>query len=106
MPHVSFDITDADRDLIGQIVDRALDLISRGETLTKRDRAERRINLMMDLTACHANGNPLRLQDLIDADDFNLFHDVAGIARHIDRDTGRLTNFFSPRFSARQSEAA
>jgi hypothetical protein len=54
----------------------------------------------MDLTACHANGNPLRLADLLAADDFNFSHDICGIARHIDRETGELKNCFSPRFSA------
>ncbi len=53
----------------------------------------------MDLTACHANGNPLRLGPLLKADDGNFGHDVFGIMRHIDRETGKLGGFFSPRFS-------
>lgn len=56
----------------------------------------------MNVSACHASGNPLRLQDLLEADDFNFAHDVFGIDRHINRDTGKLENFFSPRFSARE----
>jgi hypothetical protein len=54
----------------------------------------------MDVTACHANGNPLRLSDLLAADDFNFTHDVFGIAAHLDHETGRLTGCFRPRYSA------
>jgi hypothetical protein len=53
----------------------------------------------MDLTACHANGCPLDLERLAGADDFNLIHDVLGIAGHIDRDTGELDRRFLPRFA-------
>lgn len=90
---VSFDCSDDDQDFINRIVSRAkqLSLINRnysGMTCT------------MDLTAVHCNGNPLRLRDLLNADDFNFMHDVCGIARHLNRDTGELMDFFSPRFSA------
>lgn len=54
---------------------------------------------MMDLQATHANGTPLRLDDLLKADDFNFSHDILGIRRHLDRKTGKLGGFFSPRFS-------
>ena len=54
----------------------------------------------MDLAACHCS-NPLRLGDLLAADNFNLMHDVMGIARHLNRKTGKLENHFSPRFSKR-----
>lgn len=60
----------------------------------------------MDLTAVHANGNPMRLADLLAADDFNFAHDIVGISRFLDRNTGRLTDCFSPRFSARELAAA
>jgi hypothetical protein len=103
---VSFSVSDTDRALITKIVDRALDIISRDRPLAKRDRADRRLNLRMDLEACHANGNPLDLAKMADADDFNVMHDVGGISRHIDRDTGKLLDFFSPRCSLRVSGAA
>lgn len=54
----------------------------------------------MDVTACHANGNPLKLQELLTADDFQFGHDVFGIRRHIDRETGEFKDCFSPRYSA------
>lgn len=55
--------------------------------------------MVMDITACHANGNPLRLADLLAADEFNFTHDVFGIRRHIDRTTGELRDCFVPRFT-------
>lgn len=54
---------------------------------------------LMDVTACHANGNPLRLAELALADDGNFAHDVFGIRRHINRETGRLEDCFSPRYT-------
>lgn len=58
------------------------------------------LNIEMDLTAVHNNGTPLRLKELLAADNFNLMHDIGGIARHINRDTGQLEDFFVPRFAA------
>ena len=55
---------------------------------------------VMDIDACHSNGNPLKLQELLDADDFNFSHDVFGIRRHINRTTGKLENCFLPRYSS------
>lgn len=52
---------------------------------------------VMDVTACHLNGCPLDLEKLSEFDDFNLSHDVFGIANHMDRETGKLTNHFLPR---------
>lgn len=53
----------------------------------------------MDILACHLNGNPLKLPELLKADDTNFSHDVFGIRKHINRDTGKLENCFSPRYS-------
>jgi len=52
-----------------------------------------------DILVTHLNGNPLKLQELLDADDANFAHDVFGIRRHINRSTGKLEDFFSPRYS-------
>ena len=52
----------------------------------------------MDISGCHLS-NPLDLDKLLDADDFNFMHDVLGIMKHIDRKTGELRDFFLPRFS-------
>lgn len=60
------------------------------------------IMVMMDLSAVHCNGNPIRLQDLLDANDFDFFHDMVGINENVCHDTGKLKNHFLPRFSVRQ----
>ncbi len=54
----------------------------------------------MDIAACHLNGNPLKLEALLKADDFNFIHDAFGISKHLDRTTGGLLNHFLPRYSA------
>jgi len=57
------------------------------------------MDTVMDVDACHSNGNPLKLQELLEADDFNFAHDIFGIRQHIDRTTGKLQNCFVPRYS-------
>lgn len=54
--------------------------------------------LNMDISAAHENC-PLKLEDLLKADDFNFLHDVYGIIRHLNRQTGELENLFLPRFA-------
>lgn len=51
----------------------------------------------MDISACHANGCPLKLDELLAADDFTFAHDVFGIRQHINRSTGQLEDCFLPR---------
>lgn len=63
---------------------------------------------IMDITAAHANGNPLKLAEMVAAigteHETDVLHDLFGIRRHIDRSTGKLGDCFSPRYS--QSERA
>lgn len=90
----------ADRDatrIISKIVDRAYATLD-AATVSRLWDGER-ISMMMDLSACHANGCPLRLEELLNADGLHFTHDVCGIAANIDRETGRLGNFFVPRFA-------
>jgi hypothetical protein len=61
--------------------------------------APERREVMMDLTAAHANGCPLDLRGLILADAFDFAHDVFGIMDHIDRRTGQVLGFFVPRYA-------
>jgi hypothetical protein len=80
-------------DAIAKIADRApADLVRH---------AGGRLSFIMDMSAadgCNGN-NPIDLDALAKADDFNFIHDVAGIVRHLDRATGRLTDCFVPRFA-------
>jgi len=94
MAEVSFEVSAHDSRVIMEIAKRAKSIGRPGWSL---------MDWTMDITACHANGNPLRLEALRDADDFNFAHDVYGIHACLDRETGRLMNCFLPRFSAPKS---
>lgn len=87
---INFECSKADYQLIHKIVNRVMKFKINGYD---------RVTCDMDLIACHANGNPLDLQRLLDADDFNFCHDVLGIRQHINRETGKLENCFVPRFT-------
>ena len=64
------------------------------------------VTIQMNITACHLNGCPLRLVDLLTADGFDFAHDIWGIGQNLDRDTGKLLNHFLPRFAKQQKCAA
>lgn len=91
----SFNCSDADLRIIRQITTRSRNLLANMGV----DRSS--LDIQMDLVATNANGNPLRLADLLAADNTNLLHDVCGIAKHLDRNTGKLADGFRPRHSAR-----
>lgn len=55
---------------------------------------------LMDFTACHLNGMPLQLDALLQARPEDFAHDAFGIARHLDRKTGKLGGCFVPRYAA------
>ena len=82
-------------DIIGKIAKRASKMAE--ENGFKYDTT----TAMMDIDACHSNGCPLRLLDLLNADNFNFAHDVFGINKNINRVTGKMEGGFSPRYSAR-----
>jgi hypothetical protein len=83
-----------DRELIIMIAERALAM--------SRSYSVQYSNIQIDLLACHLNGHPLNLRGLLNADDYNFAHDIFGIRRHLNRNTGELTGGFRPRFSARR----
>jgi hypothetical protein len=60
-----------------------------------------RVDVTLSLIACHLNGCRLRLRDMLEGADCDVFHDVGGIYRNIDRETGTLLNDFIPRFAVR-----
>lgn len=60
-----------------------------------------RKTIVMDLVACNANGTPLDLARLENAPDFDFIHDIFGIRRHINRQTGKIEDCFLPRCAAR-----
>ena len=96
MTDIRFDVSEEDAGLICLIVSRAMRHYP--------DLDEQ--SLSMDITACHLNGCPLRLEALEMANDFDFIHDVFGIRHHMDRRTGKLMNHFRPRFSVPAREDA
>lgn len=88
---IKWDTTKKDSKLIFKIAERAV-------KLAKKFGGEYNFQTAsMDITAAHANGCELDLQKLLDAPDGDFGHDVFGIRRHINRETGELENCFLPR---------
>jgi hypothetical protein len=91
---ISFAVTKKESEIIDHIADRARTLArAMGEDYPL-------IDARMDICATHANGNRLRLAELLAADQTNFGHDVFGIRRYLNRETGQLFGHFVPRFSA------
>lgn len=88
---LSFKTTTEDAALIQQIADRAAKLAATFDLTYQRP------DIGMDITAVHVNSCPLDLEKLLDFDDGNFGHDVFGIRRFLDRDTGELRDCFVPR---------
>lgn len=88
---VSFKATKAEYLAIGRVVTRAALLAS------KTGKRVDALSMTMDLSACHANGTPLDFDALLSFGDADFAHDVFGITRYIDRETGILGSCFLPR---------
>lgn len=95
MSEVNFELARGEAALIHKIVLRA-------EYLSRELGHEppSRLELSMDLAVCHVNSCPLRLDELLVARDSDFAHDVFGIRRHLDRESGRLRDGFTPRFAS------
>jgi hypothetical protein len=83
--------------LITEIVDRAEKLARRFKQPTVR------AAIAIDLVMAHRM-QPLDLELLLKADDGNFAHDVFGIMRHIDRNSGAMRDCFVPRFARFQHD--
>lgn len=94
MTNLYFDCTNEEFDL-------ALSIVERGQSLRLKLGYDSFITMpaVMDIIACHKNGCPLKLQELYEASDGNFSHDFFGIRQHIDRETGKLTDGFTPRYA-------
>ena len=91
---ISFKLKKATQILIERVASRAKDC---GEVMNMDLDAK---TIQMDLTACHKYGCKLDLEKMLMTRGVDLLHDVMGINRHLDRDTGNLTNNFHPRCAA------
>src|SRR5688572_27000674 len=90
---VKFESSRAEMDLMSQIVDRARPMLEEINGPNWYPTHE----ILMDLDACNSNGCPIDLERLLAFDSRDFFHDVLGIRRHINRETGQLENCFMPR---------
>ena len=85
-------VTAEDRDIILRIAQRAV-------------RYAKELDFEIDLTdmemdiVCVHSVEPLKLTKLLAADNGNFGHDVFGIRSNLNRETEKLENFFSPRFT-------
>lgn len=88
---ISWDVSGTDEIFIRKIVERAILSYDHQVAINREDS-------IMDLTAAHCNGCPLKLAEFLKADPGNFAHDFFGIRRFLDRETGKLTECFLPRF--------
>ena len=88
-------------EIIAKICERAeaLDIVAPSATP-----GNQRMNLMMDLENAHKDVG-LNLEGLLAADDMNFAHDVMGIQAHMNRSTGKLEDFFVPRYAKQDVSA-
>jgi hypothetical protein len=87
---MNFDISPENRAHIKTILDR-LEAILPGIDRESRS---------MDLIACHNGGCPLDFAAMANFADFSqVAHDVTGIGRYLNRETGELGDHFAPRFA-------
>ena len=54
------------------------------------------LELVMDISAAHESC-PMDLRKLVEFDEEHFMHDVFGIRRHLNRESGKLENYFVPR---------
>ena|SRR3990172_7449479 len=94
---ISYNVTRHEARLISQIVKRA---VLEFETFTHANE----FDLEMAITAVHANGCPLRLEDMLKGDSFNFLHDIHGMLANFNRNTGKLGNCFLPRYAKGKQE--
>lgn len=95
---IKFNTTLEDSLFVDKIADRA------GALLSNQDMSPSvypRLDMLVDLTACNANGCPLDFQKLLDFPDFDFIHDIFGIRNNLNRSTGKLEDCFVPRCARR-----
>lgn len=86
---INWKVSATDLALVKKIADRAVTEMNADLTTT-----------VMDIIATHANGIPLKLQEMLEAPTLDFLHDIYGIAMHLNRKTGQMEDCFYPRFAA------
>lgn len=98
MSQINWKTSDEERKIIRKVVDR-ISRLNKPAELTNEDK----LNVTMTLTACHLNGNPLDFEKMLICDEFTLFHDLVGIEKHLNQETGKIERHFLPRCSKRSA---
>ena len=89
---MNFKLDGESRDLIDTIVSRFFEAFP--------DHPRDRTSVVMDLIACHNGGCPLDFGAMATFEDFaQVSHDITGIGRYLDRETGEMDSGFAPRFA-------
>lgn len=83
-----------DLEIVNKIIERAENMNLLGSD---------RVSLLMDINIAHKTFN-LRLNDFLEADDFNFSHDIVGIQNHVNRESKTMEDFFLPRFAGNQGD--
>jgi len=78
-------------------VNLIMDIVDRGWEEMKSNYRDK-LEMMLDIETADRDC-PLKLQELLDADDFNFYHDILGIRRNLNRKTKQLENCFLPRYA-------
>lgn len=91
---IDFSITKDEQKLVTKIARRAAKMAKEADIEYDQKTAD------MDICACHKNGCPLDLKKLLAFPDADFGHDVFGIRKYINRETGKLERGFFPRCHA------
>lgn len=93
-------VSKADMKLIALIAKRGANII--GQDVKSHGKPYDTLSAEMDLIATHKNGCPLDLEGLLTAPDYDFGHDLFGINRFLNRETGELKSAFLPRYTKRR----
>jgi len=95
MAHINYDkITRNELELIEEITRRATKGI-------RRDPDINFMTMMMDIEAVHSQW-PLCLEEFLNAPEYDFWHDIYGIRRHLNRETLQLEDGFVPRYTKQE----
>jgi hypothetical protein len=98
-------LTSREIDTIHKIAERAVALYQRLDMIDESNARFALSGIASELMIVHCDIVPLRLDDLLAADDLNFAHDITGIHTHLDHVSGKkLNGCFLPRY-AKQKES-
>jgi hypothetical protein len=87
--------------LIREIADRAVVLYRRLDAVEPKNEGFMRSGVAYELRLVHEEVIPLRLAEMLVADEDNFAHDIAGIHRHLEHGARTQGPYFSEGFSPR-----